>query len=349
MKMFKMLGISVLVTLLLAALPLTALAQDDGGGDGGNPFGTVLVIVAGLAMVGFLILMVVVGRRENEGYNALNERLQELGERETPESLEEVELSLGVTDRILVPLSKKFAGILVKMTPERQLEDIERLLELANKDQAPSTFFATRIGLTIALGAIMFVVMFVLTKQPVTDALLFTLGGAALGYYLPMMSLKSAIEKRQANIVKALPNALDLLTICVEAGLGFDSAMGKVYEKWDNELAVAFGRVLQELQLGKVRREALRDMADRMDVPDINSFVAAIIQADQLGVSIAKILRIQSDQMRVKRRQRAEEKAHQAPVKMMIPMVLLIFPSLWIVLLGPSVIILMESGIGGMV
>jgi tight adherence protein C len=119
--------------------------------------------------------------------------------------------------------------------------------------------------------------------------------------------------------------------------------MGKVYEKWDNELAIALGREIQEIALGKLRREALRDMAKNMEVPDVTSFTAAIIQADQLGVSIAKILRVQADQMRVKRRQRAQEKAHQAPVKMLIPMVFLIFPSIWIVLLGPSIIILMET------
>jgi tight adherence protein C len=125
--------------------------------------------------------------------------------------------------------------------------------------------------------------------------------------------------------------------------------MGKVYEKWENDLAVAFGRVLREIQLGKLRREALRDMTERMDVPDVTAFTAAVIQADQLGVSMTKILRVQSDQMRVKRRQRAQEKAHQAPVKMMIPMVLLIFPSLWIVLLGPAFVFLIESGVMGKV
>jgi len=134
--------------------------------------------------------------------------------------------------------------------------------------------------------------------------------------------------------------------ICVEAGLGFDMAMGKVYEKWDNELALAFGRVLREIQLGKLRRESLKDMSDRMDVPDVNSFTAAIIQADQLGVSMAKILRVQADQMRTKRRQRAQERAQQAPVKMMIPMVLLIFPSLWIVLLGPAALTIAGGGAG---
>jgi tight adherence protein C len=144
--------------------------------------------------------------------------------------------------------------------------------------------------------------------------------------------------------VRDLPDALDLLTICVEAGLGFDTAMGKVYEKWDNDLSNAFGRVLQEIQLGKLRREALRDMSDRLDVPDFTTFAAAIIQADQLGVSIGKILRVQSDQMRVKRRQRAQEKAQQAPVKMMIPLVFLIFPAIWIVLMGPALVLILESG-----
>jgi len=131
---------------------------------------------------------------------------------------------------------------------------------------------------------------------------------------------------------------LDLLTICVEAGLGFDQSMQRVAEKWQDDLSSAFARVLHEIRLGKTRREALRDMSNRLDVSDVTSFVAAVIQAEQLGVSIAKVLRIQSDQMRIRRRQRAEEKAHQAPVKMLFPMVFLIFPAIWIVLLGPALL-----------
>jgi tight adherence protein C len=123
--------------------------------------------------------------------------------------------------------------------------------------------------------------------------------------------------------------------------------MDKVAEKWDNELSVAFSRVIQEIQMGKLRREAMRDMADRMDVSDVSSFVAAIIQADQLGVSIAKVLRIQSEQMRIRRRQRAEEKAHQAPIKMLFPMAFLIFPAIWVVLLGPAVLVVKNSGVLG--
>jgi tight adherence protein C len=144
-----------------------------------------------------------------------------------------------------------------------------------------------------------------------------------------------------------MPDALDLLTVCVEAGLGFDQAMQKVTEKWENELTLGFARVIQEIRLGKLRRDALRDMAERMDIPDMTSFVAALIQADQLGVSMAKVLRIQSEQMRIKRRQRAEKKAHEAPIKMLIPMAFLIFPSIYIVLLGPAVLQVLRSGVLG--
>ena len=164
---------------------------------------------------------------------------------------------------------------------------------------------------------------------------------------MPVLSLGRKIKSRQENIIKSLPDALDLLTICVEAGLGFDAALGRVAEKWDDALSVAFMRVLQEIQLGKLRREALRDMSDNMDVRDVGTFVAAIIQADQLGVSIAKVLRIQSDQMRVRRRQRAEELARQAGIKMLPAIAFLIFPAIFIVLLGPSVITLMTMDVGG--
>jgi tight adherence protein C len=148
-----------------------------------------------------------------------------------------------------------------------------------------------------------------------------------------------------------LPDALDLLTICVEAGLGFDAAMSKVSEKWENQLSVGFSRAIREVQLGKTRREALRVMADRMGIPEMTSFVAAVIQSEMLGVSMAKVLRIQSDQMRMKRRQRAEEEAHKAPIKMLIPMVTFIFPTIMIILMVPALFqiikVLGNSSFGG--
>ena len=304
------------------------------------------LIVLAVVIVGGIIFsgLVYVGMKEDRGRDPLQERLQEFDDKELPESLEEIELSLSFRDRVLLPMMRKLAQVTTKFTPQKQLEEARHQLELAGMNVDPGTFFAMRIGITIAFGLGAFFVFFVGSSSTApSSALLYTLGAVALGYVFPSMYLKSKIQRRQEAIWKALPDALDLLVICVEAGLGFDMAMGKVYEKWENDLAIAFGRVLREIQLGKVRRDALRDMANRMDVPDVTAFVAAIIQADQLGVSMSKILRVQSDQMRVKRRQKAQEKAHQAPVKMMLPMVFLIFPSLWIVLLGPSIIILLNT------
>ncbi|MBI5929154.1 MAG: type II secretion system F family protein [Chloroflexi bacterium] len=306
--------------------------------------GIILMLLLG---GGLLAGLYIAGRDQEEG-DPLMRRLQEYGDRELPASLDELEMSLSRKERIVVPAFNALAGVLGGFAPENQIQMIQMKLDRAGKTEAdPSMFFAQRIFLTVVLGIGGFVLFFFLTDWPVIRAVIGTVVFTLLGYFLPMLQLTSQIKKRQDGIVKALPDALDLMTICVEAGLSFDMAMGKVYEKWDSDLAQAFGRVLQEIQLGKLRREALRDMSERLDVPDLTTFAAAIIQADQLGVSIGKILRVQADQMRVKRRQRAQEKAQQAPVKMMIPMVFLIFPSIWIVLMGPSVIFLVEQGIVG--
>jgi len=304
-----------------------------------------VLIIIGILLLGGLIM---VGRRNAEDdTDPLARRLAEYGDRELPASLEELEMSLGMQERIIVPMYQTLARFVIQFTPENQIENIRAKLEqagLAGKVE-PTTFFGQRVALTLGLGGGAFFLFFIFTDWPVIRAILGTAAGAALGYYLPMLQLSSKISRRQNDVQRSLPDALDLMVICVEAGLGFDAAMGKVYEKWDNEVALSFGRIIQEIQLGKARRESLRDMANRLDVPDFSNFCAAIIQADQLGVSIGKILRIQSDQMRIKRRQRAQERAHQAPVKMMIPMTFFIFPSIWIVLLGPSVMVVMDTGV----
>lgn len=304
-----------------------------------------LIIVAVIVVI--VALMVYVGLRDRKEIDPLEERLAiYAGRDEVVDSLQDVELQIGFRDRVLVPIVKWLSDITRRLTPQQQLEATRRKLELAGQTTDPTQFFMQRIAWTVILGILGFVLA-VVRNSPFTEMIAFTAGGLALGYYFPMLSLNSKIRRRQENIIKALPDALDLLVICVEAGLGLDAAMGKVYEKWDNELALAFGRVLREIQLGKLRRDAMKDMASRMDVADVTTFVSAIVQAEQLGVSMSKILRVQSDQMRVKRRQRAQEKAQQAPVKMMIPMVLLIFPSIWVVLLGPAVIKLMNTDGGG--
>ncbi len=311
-------------------------------------FAVIGLIVMGVVLLGGLIF---VGMGDEEKADPLERRLAQYGDRDMPASLEEVELSMSTRERVIIPMYRGLARFTLQFTPENQIESIRHQIELAGKSQTmePVMFFGQRIALTLVFGVGAFVLFFFFANWGVVKGVLATVGGAFLGYYLPILQLRGAISRRQDSVIKALPDALDLLTICVEAGLGFEQAMGKVYEKWDTELSIAFGRVLQEIQLGKRRGEALRDMSRRLDVNDVTSFVAALIQAEQLGVSISKILRIQSDQMRVKRRQRAQEKAQQAPVKMMIPMVLLIFPSIWIALMGPSVIMLLDSGVLGSV
>ncbi len=310
-----------------------------------DPIILILLVAAALLLGG----LIAVGYSDRTDTDPLEKRLAQYGDREVPTSLEEIELSLSTRERVIIPMYRALARFAAKFTPENQMESVRRQIELAGKTQSmePAVFFGQRIALTIGMGVGAFVLFFFFTEWGAVKGTLGTIGGAVLGYYLPLLQLKSQISRRKDAIVRALPDALDLLTICVEAGLSFEQAMGKVYEKWDNEIAIAFGRVLQEIQLGKRRSDALRDMSNRMDVPDVTTFVAALIQAEQLGVSIAKVLRIQADQMRVKRRQRAQEKAQQAPVKMIVPMVFLIFPSIWIVLLGPAVVILLESGVLG--
>jgi tight adherence protein C len=163
------------------------------------------------------------------------------------------------------------------------------------------------------------------------------------GFLLPGIWLDRKIKARRKEITKALPDAIDLLTISVEAGLGFDPALMRVAEKWDNALTREFARVLSEMRIGKTKREALREMSQRVDEDGLASFVSSVIQADQLGVAITHVLRIQSEAMRMKRRQRAEAAAQKAPLKMLFPMVFLIFPALYVVILGPAVPQMMEA------
>ena len=307
-----------------------------------------ILIGVGL-VVAFAIVLIVVGMNAPDPQETLQQRLAEYGAREQAVTLEEIELSLPFSQRIVLPLLNGLAQFMARFTPQRSLESARHNLELAGNpyNLTASQFWAARAAAAVILGGLITLLMFV-TKPPWTQRILYPVLATAIGFFLPVLWLSSQVSRRKNSIIKALPDALDLLTVCVEAGLGFDAAMQKVTEKWKDDLALAFGRVLQEIRLGKIRREALRDMADRMDVADVTSFVAAIIQADQLGVSIAKVLRIQSDQMRVRRRQRAEEKAHQAPVKMLFPMVFLIFPSIYLVLLGPAALTVIGGGAKGL-
>jgi tight adherence protein C len=226
------------------------------------------------------------------------------------------------------------------------LEDTTKKLELGGNPGRidASTFLASRFVVAIFFGGMLLLIAtFSPNKWPLAQTFLVVTIFVVLGFFFPQLWLQSRINARQKDIRRAMPDALDLLTICVEAGLGFEAAMSKVSEKWENQLSIALMRAMREIQLGKMRRDALRDMAERIGIPEMTSFVAAVIQSEMLGVSLAKVLRIQSDQMRVKRRQHAEEDAHKAPVKMILPLALLIFPSIFIILLTPAGIQISKS------
>lgn len=309
-----------------------------------------LFIIIGAVLVIGAIILVIIGLREGQGEDPLQARMAEFAMRGETATLEEIELSQPLSERVILPLARKLGNFALRFTPQNALQTTQHKLELAGNPTGvdATTFWAARFILAIVFGGLMIFVFTVGAKDWVwTRKLFISAAFIALGFYMPEMLLTSRIQRRQKSIRKAMPDALDLLTICVEAGLGFDGAMQKVNEKWDNELAIAFGRVIREIQLGKLRREALRDMADRMGIAEMTSFVAAVIQSEQLGVSMAKVLRIQSDQMRIRRRQQAEEEAHQAPVKMLIPMALLIFPSICIVLMTPAFLLLFRSALRG--
>ncbi|MBI5956622.1 MAG: type II secretion system F family protein [Chloroflexi bacterium] len=265
-----------------------------------------------------------------------------------PRTLEELELQRPFFDRVVKPVIGAFARIVLRYTPQSTIDGIRHRLTLAGNPRGllANDFLGLQGFLALILGGGGFLLLY-LGKNPLPKTVILTAVFTALGFYLPNIWLSRQISQRQDAIVKALPDALDLLTISVEAGLGFDAAMAKVVEKWTNPLTMEFARVIGEIRMGKARREALREMAQRCEVPDVTTFIAAIIQADQLGVSIARVLRIQSEQMRVRRRQRAEQKAHEAPVKMVFPLVLLIFPSLFVVILGPAIPKILRS-LGGL-
>jgi tight adherence protein C len=312
-----------------------------------------LVLGAVVLIVVIAGALIFIGLRNPRAYDdrELQSRLDEFNQRGEAVDLEKIELSLPFAERVIYPVARKLGEVAIKFTPQHALQTSARKLELAGNPGKldPTMFLAIQFfGAMLFGGVIILALSLGSGKFPLGQRMLFSVGGIILGFYFPQLWLTSKIQRRQKEIRKALPDALDLLTICVEAGLGFDAAMAKVSEKWESELSLAFSRVIQEIQLGKVRREAMRDMADRVGLTEMTSFVAAVIQSEQLGVSMAKVLRIQSDQMRIRRRQRAEEEAHKAPVKMLIPMALLIFPALMVTLMTPAALRLYNSMLAGM-
>jgi len=304
----------------------------------------VVAMIAGLA-----VMMIVYGLSRAPQTNTaemVQQRLQVYGAggvtAERVLSIDEVELQRPFTERFLRPAIERLGNLMSRSTPAKARQDLDNRLELAGRpgNLTPADFGAIRIvaaAIVAAIGLLLGLLMGSTIYAVVGLAI-----GAIVGYYAPVLWLKQKVDARRAAIQKGLPDAMDLLVIAVDAGLGFDAALARVTDKYKNALSDLFAKVLREVSLGRPRLEAMDEMGRSSGVDDLHNFIQAIIQSEQFGTGIGKILRIQADEMRRKRRQRAQEKAAQATLKMMLPMVGCIFPTLWIVLLGPAALILMK-------
>jgi tight adherence protein C len=299
-----------------------------------------LLALLAAAGVGLLVAGIYLPRT---GKDVIAERLATFNQR--PRSLEEIELQQPFSERVLRPFIRQLAEALSrfqqarsknpKETQVKGIESIQHKLALAGNPYrwTPADYLGIKIFAALMLGGVLF---FLMTIGGQTGyAFLFGGIGLAFGWFGPELILRSKTRARQKQIQRALPDALDLLVISVEAGLGFDAAIQRLVDKRDDALATEFARVLAEMRVGRSRRDALKDMVQRTQVPDLNNFVGAILQAEQLGVSVTKVLTVQAEQMRVTRRQRAEEKAAQLQLKLIFPLAIFIFPALCVVIMGP--------------
>jgi len=251
-------------------------------------------------------------------------------------------LSTGISERAIAPIIEKLGAFALRFTPQGWVEKAQKKLVYAGMSERMdgNTWAALRIISLLGVLILFFVVVGAFDSAGQKLMLFGVL--VAIGFLGPESVLNRRIDARRKEMEQSLPDIIDLLVISVEAGLGFEAAMGRVVQAVPGELSREFSRTLQETRVGVSRHKALRSLADRTDVDDLNAFILALIQADQFGVSIARILRVQADEMRVRRRQRAQEKAFAAPVKLVFPLVLCIFPSMFVVLLGPAAISIAE-------
>jgi tight adherence protein C len=297
------------------------------------------LIIAAIAGVGVLLVFyAMAGSRPMDPVQA---RLSQLGSMQA-RTLEEIELQQPVFERTLRPLARRLSGVATRFASPTKVSKTELRLAMAGNpgDLRSIEFLGMKFVMAGLVGGGVFLFCALILRNP-AFGFLGGIAAAGLGFMGPEIWLSRRIKKRQKAILMSVPDSLDLLTISVKAGLSFDGALSKVVEKTTGPLADEFRRALAEIRVGKARRDALSDVRLRTDVKALSNFIAAIIQAEQLGVPIAKVLQVQSEQLRIERRQRAEEMAAKAPIKMLFPLVGCIFPSMFIVILGPAIILIM--------
>jgi len=295
-------------------------------------------VVIGL-LAAIAVMLITYGMSARPGQDAVQQRLEQLVVQ--PKSLEELELQQPLVERVLRPLVQRISRFASRGDQGGLIARTDAKLEKAGYPGGlrGADWMGVKVLAALVIGVA--VALLMLGTGRVQLAVVFGLAGLAIGFMAPEFWLGGRARKRSFEMVLQLPDALDLLTISVEAGLGFDAALAKVVEKMEGPLVMEFRQALAEIRMGRTRRDALRDVVARADAQPISNFIGAIVQAEQLGVPIAKVLQIQSQQLRIERRQRAEEMAAKAPVKMLFPMVGCIFPTIFIVILGPAIVTVM--------
>ena len=252
------------------------------------------------------------------------------------------ELDKSFADRVLAPMQNRATAIGRRISGADTAERIRRKLDLAGN---PAGWTVDRVLSGKVIGAIaglMGGLVFSLMLSSPGMKIIIIAGATVVGFFAPNLYLYQKAHERSEVLQRGLPDAIDLLTISVESGLGFDAAVQQVARNTDGPIAEEFSRVLREMQIGSGRADALRAMGERTNVADVRTFVGAMVQADSFGIPVAQVLRVQSAEMRVKRRQRAEEKAQQVPVKITIPLIFCILPTLFIAVMGPAVLSIMD-------
>ncbi len=263
-------------------------------------------------------------------------------------SLAAQELARPFADRVFTPLFHLANSLTRRFTPNGLVAHLQRRITLAGMPQGVDVDRILALKLLSGVcGALLASVASAALRPPFTRVVLIAAILMVAGFFTPDLWLSNRISARRKQLALALPDTLDLLTISVEAGLGFDAALSKVVSSTTGALAEEFYRMLQEIRLGTSRRDAFRNLGERTDLPELTGFILAMLQADIFGISIGKILRLQAAEMRVKRRQRAEEIAMKAPVKVVFPLILCIFPALLVVILGPAAIRIYQTLLGG--
>ncbi len=286
-------------------------------------------------VIGLAVFFIWLGMSKRTEKDILAKRLQNATSQ--PVKWRALQLNRPLQERILQPVVHSILSTLGTLAPSSNTDKIRHKLILAGNPHNLNALDFLGIKILSAI-AVIIVAFPILTKRfPGISGLSFSIAAGIIGLYLPEYWLNRKIKKRQHDLRKALPDALDMLTICVDAGLGLDSALTKVTEKWDNPLTDEFKIVLGEIRMGVRRSDALRHLVSRTSVEELSSFVAILVQAEKLGVSITQVLHTQSQHLRERRRQWAEEQARKAPIKMMIPLVIFIFPATFAVILGPAI------------